>query len=212
MLYRELYRGVVVWNKSQKIVRGGTRAQRRRPVEEWLRLEAPELRIVPEDIWLRVHVRLDRARLALPRSLQGGRLIGRPSYLDGDSPYLLTGFAQCSVCGGAIGSIPRAHGTGSARQRVDYYGCFTNHRRGGAICANKPLAPRTARSAASRSRMNRWSRTHGSCHERSGGSGIAPKDMRASGSVNVHRSIQVVTWREGFLRFHASARTIPLGS
>jgi site-specific DNA recombinase len=137
MLYRELYRGVVVWNKSQKTIRGGTAAQRRRPEEEWLRIEAPDLRIVPEDVWLKVHVRLDRARLALPRSLHGGRLIGRPSYLDGDSPYLLTGFTKCSVCGGAIGSIPRSHGTGTARQRVDYYGCFTNHRRGGAICANK---------------------------------------------------------------------------
>ena len=137
MLYRELYRGVVVWNKSQKTVRGGTRGQRRRPMEEWLRVEAPDLRIVPEDVWLKAHGRLDRVRLALPRSLQGGRLIGRPSYLDGDSPYLLTGFARCSVCGGAIGSIPRAHGTGTARQRVDYYGCFTNHRRGGAICTNK---------------------------------------------------------------------------
>jgi Recombinase zinc beta ribbon domain len=41
------------------------------------------------------------------------------------------------MCGGAIGSIPRAHGVGADRQRVDYYGCFTNHRRGTAICTNK---------------------------------------------------------------------------
>src|SRR5262249_43598284 len=40
-------------------------------------------------------------------------------------------------CGGAIGSIPRAHGSGGDRRRVDYYGCFTNHRRGAAICSNK---------------------------------------------------------------------------
>jgi recombinase-like zinc beta ribbon protein len=73
----------------------------------------------------------------MPRSFHGGRLLGRPSYLDGDSPYLLTGFTKCSVCGGAIGSIPRAHGAGEERRRVDYYGCFTNHRRGTAICTNK---------------------------------------------------------------------------
>ena len=137
MLYRELYRGVIVWNKSQKTMRGGTKAQRRRPNTEWLRLEASDLRIVPEDVWLKVHARLERARQALPRSLHGGRLIGRPSYLDGDSPYLLTGFTRCSICSGAIGSIPRTHGTGRARQRFDYYGCFTNHRRGEAICTNK---------------------------------------------------------------------------
>jgi hypothetical protein len=39
--------------------------------------------------------------------------------------------------GGAIGSIPRAHGSGDDRRKVDFYGCFTNHRRGIAICANK---------------------------------------------------------------------------
>src|SRR5262245_66599242 len=102
-----------------------------------VRLEAPELRIIPDELWHTVHARLEKARGLLPRSFQGGRLIGRPSYLDGDSPYLLTGFTKCTVCGGAIGSIPRAHGSGSDRRRVDYYGCFTNHRRGAAICTNK---------------------------------------------------------------------------
>src|SRR5262249_46104825 len=76
-------------------------------------------------------------RELMPRSFRGGRLLGRPSYLDGESPYLLTGFTKCAICGGAIGSIPRAHGVGDHRRRVDYYGCFTNHRRGTAICANK---------------------------------------------------------------------------
>src|SRR5262245_37629848 len=32
MLYRPLYRGEIVWNKSQKINRGGTKKQRKRPV------------------------------------------------------------------------------------------------------------------------------------------------------------------------------------
>ena len=137
MLYRELYRGVVVWNRSQKIVRGGTKKQRLRAAEEWLRLEAPELRIVADELWDRVQTRLEKARELMPRGLQGGRLLGRPSYLDGDSAYLLTGFTKCSICGGAIGSIPRAHGSGEERRRVDYYGCFTNHRRGAAICTNK---------------------------------------------------------------------------
>src|SRR5262249_54794165 len=85
----------------------------------------------------RVKVRLEKARERMPRSFHGGRLLRRPSYLDGDSPYLLTGFTKCSICGGAIGSIPRAHGAGDKRQRIDYYGCFTNHRRGTAICTNK---------------------------------------------------------------------------
>src|SRR5262245_45940590 len=39
MLHRELYRGVIVWNKSQKITRRGTKGQRRRTAERWVRVE-----------------------------------------------------------------------------------------------------------------------------------------------------------------------------
>jgi hypothetical protein len=41
ILWRELYRGVIVWNRSQKTVRGGTKAQRKRPEDQWLRIELP---------------------------------------------------------------------------------------------------------------------------------------------------------------------------
>jgi DNA invertase Pin-like site-specific DNA recombinase len=41
ILHRELYRGVVLWNRTQKVTRGGTRRQRRRPETDWLRLSAP---------------------------------------------------------------------------------------------------------------------------------------------------------------------------
>ena len=40
MLYRPLYRGELVWNRSQRVSRGGTKKQRQRPQAEWLRLEA----------------------------------------------------------------------------------------------------------------------------------------------------------------------------
>lgn len=52
MLYRPLYRGQIVWNKSQEISRGGTKAPRIRPENEWLTLDAPALRIVPEELRL----------------------------------------------------------------------------------------------------------------------------------------------------------------
>src|SRR5262245_40877521 len=48
MLYRSLYRGVVVWNRSQKIVRAGTKKQRKRDQSEWLTLPAPDLRIISD--------------------------------------------------------------------------------------------------------------------------------------------------------------------
>jgi site-specific DNA recombinase len=87
MLYRPLYRGQIVWNKSQKIDRGGTKKQRWRPPEEWIQLDAPELRIVPADLWDSAHARLAQAREAFARAMGSGQLLGRPSRLDLDSPY-----------------------------------------------------------------------------------------------------------------------------
>ncbi len=57
MLYRTTYRGVITWNK------GGTKkASRLRPESEWLTLDAPTLRIVPEEMWVAAHARLDQTR------------------------------------------------------------------------------------------------------------------------------------------------------
>jgi transposase len=132
MLYRPLYRGQIVWNKSQKIDRGGTRKQRRRPPEEWIQLDAPELRIVTEELWEAAHTRLDQAREAFARARGSGQLLGRPSRLDLESPYLLTGMARCARCGGAMIAMTRSHG----KKRGHFYGCAHNHKRGAAICPN----------------------------------------------------------------------------
>lgn len=75
MLRRSLYAGVVTWNKSQKITRRGAKAQRWRPESEWLRREAPELRIVDEELWQRVHARREASAASYLRR-SGGRLVG----------------------------------------------------------------------------------------------------------------------------------------
>ena len=81
MLHRELYRGMVVWNKTQAIMRHGTKTSRKRPEADWLRFDAPDLRIIPEDLWERVHRKIQQgpARLrthghwtALRASERGG--------------------------------------------------------------------------------------------------------------------------------------------
>jgi len=41
ILRRELYRGVVIWNRSAKDVRVGAKQQRRRDEREWIRRDAP---------------------------------------------------------------------------------------------------------------------------------------------------------------------------
>jgi len=50
MLYRERYRGIVVHGKIVKVDRGGTRI-RKKSSKDVLRLEAPHLRIVDDDVW-----------------------------------------------------------------------------------------------------------------------------------------------------------------
>jgi len=139
MLRRELYRGEVVWNRTQKVIRRGSKAQRTRPEAEWLRLEAPELRIVSDQLWHAVQERLQEAADAFPRSRTGGRLRGHAPGFDGDSPYLLTGFAICARCRGAIGGMTQFHGRGpvSCRKRVTFYGCTTHRKRGATICSNE---------------------------------------------------------------------------
>src|SRR4029453_12057326 len=115
----------VVWNRSQKIVKGGTKKQRKRPESEWLTFTAPELRIIPEDLWQRVKARLDERAALFPRSQTTRKLIGRPRYQD-ESAYVLVGFVRCSVCGGPVGTESRAHGSNGSRRLVPPHPCPPN--------------------------------------------------------------------------------------
>jgi DNA invertase Pin-like site-specific DNA recombinase len=135
MLHRELYRGVVVWNRSQRIVRGGTKTQRKRPKDEWVIESAPQFRIVSDELWRAVHERLARATPWFTNMRQGGTLPGRPSHTD--SAYLLTGFATCGTCRGAVATITRMHGTAPHRHPVRFYGCPIHDKRGNTICSNR---------------------------------------------------------------------------
>jgi site-specific DNA recombinase len=130
MLRRELYRGVVTWNRTRRIDRGGTRTKVDRPPSEWLTFAAPELRIIDEPLWTAVQARLEEKQATYVRSA-GGRLWGRPER-SLDSPYLLTGFARCAVCGGSF-FVRRRTSRGHERT---YYGCMYRHQRGPNACAN----------------------------------------------------------------------------
>jgi site-specific DNA recombinase len=135
ILYRELYRGIITWNRTQKIIRKGTKGSRRRDQRDWLTVPAPELRIVSEDLWNAAHARLTAAGGWFARMRQGGKLLGRPSFTD--SQHLLTGFTTCAICGGSIVTEGRRHGSPGKRTVVRFYGCTTNRRSGDAACANR---------------------------------------------------------------------------
>ena len=142
VLYRELYRGEIVWNRTKKRDTWGVKCQRPRPESEWLRVPAPALRIVDEALWDAAHARLAATRQTYLRT-QGGRLWGRPpSGLA--SRYLLTGIARCGICGGGLEVRSQSHG----RRRAFYYSCSSFYRRGPEVCPNRYEIPMKTADAA----------------------------------------------------------------
>lgn len=138
VLHRELYRGVVVYNRTRKRDAWGRKRQQRRDPAEVVRVEAPSLRIVPDALWQRVHERLAGVR-AQYAEVSRGKLWGRPAS-GVESKFLLTGFATCGVCGGSLCARSRSHG----RSRAYVYGCTTYERKGPSVCGNALLLPMVA--------------------------------------------------------------------
>jgi site-specific DNA recombinase len=95
-LHRPLYRGEIVWNATRKRDTWGRHAQHARPEAEWMRREAPDLRIVSEALWRAAYARLDAARATYLAGTQGNPW-GRPP-TGGTTKYLLSGLSRCAVC------------------------------------------------------------------------------------------------------------------
>jgi site-specific DNA recombinase len=131
MLRRSLYAGTLTWNRTQKGTRRGTKSRRVRATAEWMERPAPELAIVDAELWSRVQARRTATGATFLRRMNG-RLIGRPSGADVESPYLLSGIAECGECGGSLVAMTRSHG----RQRMPFYGCLRYHKRGVQACRN----------------------------------------------------------------------------
>ena len=130
ILNRPLYRGRVVWNKTQAIHKDGTQKSRKRPEAEWVTLDAPELRLVPETLSRAVDTRLADRRSQYAKTA-GGQLFGHPSGADLRSAYLLSGLAQCALCEGSLVGLKRGKGHGK-----NCYLCVRHHHRGPEICSN----------------------------------------------------------------------------
>jgi hypothetical protein len=93
-----------------------------RPKEEWIHVEAPHLRIVPDDLWTAVKQRQNAQH--------------RPTNSPGRKPrYLFSGLLVCSECS-------QHYVIRSTSHRVNYYGCATNTNRGREICSNDQLVRR----------------------------------------------------------------------
>lgn len=90
ILRNPIYTGRCTWNKrkGKKVPGTGARIQKRRPDAEWLEYQDESLRIVSDEVWNRVQVRLAKSRENA--KLNGGR----------PARYLLSGLLTCASCGG----------------------------------------------------------------------------------------------------------------
>ena len=130
VLFRDRYRGLIVWNRTRKRDRWGQSRRTNRAETEWVRVAAPALEIVDQRLWDAAHRRLGAARQLYLKGTKG-RPFGRPP-VGSPSKYLLTNLAQCGVCGSSMKVRTRSH-----RQfRAKFYGCSGYHDRGRTVCPN----------------------------------------------------------------------------
>jgi len=132
ILCRDLYRGVVVWNKSRKRDDWGQVKQRSRPATEWTQVVDETLRIVPDALWKAVASRRKDTEGKTLR-FNSGRLVGRPPR--NAAQNLLAGLAACGVCGGSLVVETSGRTTG----RIPEYIC--SRRRHNSGCANALRMP-----------------------------------------------------------------------
>jgi hypothetical protein len=141
VLYRPLYRGEEVWNRSRKRNTWGQVEQKDRPESEWLRRPAPELRVVDDALWEAAHARLAESRALYLRDTKG-KVWGHPAR-GTESKYLLVGLARCGVCRSGLSVRTRG-----GKPRYYYYVCTGYHMRGRHVCSNRYELPMEDTNAA----------------------------------------------------------------
>ncbi len=111
VLFQDLYRGLITWNRTRKRNPWGLHQQAPRPASRWLEVPAPHLRIVSDADWQATHHRILRARVQYERDTHGQR---RP-HRDRESKYLLPGShgvpsaaAGCTCVAGHMASAGRS--------------------------------------------------------------------------------------------------------
>jgi site-specific DNA recombinase len=136
VLHRDLYRGVIVWNRTRKRNARGEVRVSNLPASDWITVDAPMMRIVPDTLWQAAHARLASVRSVYLQATSG-RPFGRPPLGD-PSKYLLTNFTLCGCCGGPMRVRSRKHSGG---ERLFFYGCSGYHERGQTVCSNGADVP-----------------------------------------------------------------------
>lgn len=128
LLNNPLYIGRYIWNRSKwvKDPDTGKRKRRERPESEWIKQDAPQLRIISDQLWRQVQARLNTSRHESARQVKAGKNTG------GRGPkYLFSGLLKCGVCGSNF-----------VMSNSRSYGCASLKERGKDACSNTALVRR----------------------------------------------------------------------
>ena len=138
ILKNEIYIGQVVYGRTRNVMRKGVKRKVAVPEAEWIRIDRPELRIVPQPLWDAAQAR-KAATFGTYRQTPDGRLSGKPERSALASQYLLAGMLRCGVCGGKLISLKqRGRRPG---QFYMYYVCWRSQSHGDTVCPSRRMVP-----------------------------------------------------------------------
>jgi hypothetical protein len=131
LVNRPLYRGEIVHGRTKKRNIEGKVEPTKRAPSDWIRVPAPELRILSSELSAAVAARIESMQA---RSLRGanGLLRGRPAG-EASPPYVLVGLMRCGVCSGSMEVVSWKSGA----RRAFAYRCYRSRRHGTAACSNR---------------------------------------------------------------------------
>jgi site-specific DNA recombinase len=101
ILNNELYVGRYVWNRSAGKKRPGSakRAQFQRPTSEHVVVDAPGLRIVPQELWDKAKARQRRQTERVGIYVRDGLAVAKARGIGRSARYVFSGLLKCAVCG-----------------------------------------------------------------------------------------------------------------
>ena len=137
VLNNEMYIGRLVWNRLSYVKDPETGKRRSRPNADnaVIAIEAPELAIVPQELWRAVKARqagLDE-KTAAKKNTNPSADAPIPFWSKKRPRYLFSGLMRCGVCGGGFSKISEAH-----------FGCSTARNKGKTVCGNRLTIRRDA--------------------------------------------------------------------
>ena len=104
ILNNEMYVGKIVWNRQRFVKDPDTskRQARPNPASEWVTQDAPELRIIDDELWQAVKKRQTENKIE--RDENGHADVGAINFRRRPK-YLFSGLTKCACCGGGYSAI-----------------------------------------------------------------------------------------------------------